>query len=62
MRPFEIFADLATKRRAPQQLGTNRHYARQLEAGHGGLRRPTAVGPNRRGPQRQEKTVVGHGD
>jgi hypothetical protein len=32
-----------------------------LEADHGGLKRPTAVGPNRRGPRRQKKNKVGHG-
>jgi hypothetical protein len=41
IRLFEILADLATNRRAPRRLGTNRHSAQRLEAGHGILRRPT---------------------
>jgi hypothetical protein len=36
IRLFQIFADMATNRSAPQRLGTNRRYARRLEAGHGG--------------------------
>jgi hypothetical protein len=52
IRSFEILADLATNHRAPRRLGTNCHSARRLEAGDDVLRRPTTVGPNRRGPRR----------
>jgi hypothetical protein len=52
IRALEILADLATNRRAPWRLVTT---------GHEVLRRPTAAGPNRRGPLRVEDNVVDHG-
>jgi hypothetical protein len=51
IRLFEIFADLATNRCAPQRL----------EAGHGGLRRPTAAREKRCRPQWLGPTAVAHG-
>jgi hypothetical protein len=48
------FSDLATNRRGEPPWVLNAVTHGRLEAGHGGWKRPTTVGPNCRGPRRVE--------